>query len=372
MLESCEKAPFNDLAKQVNKAQSSLTKRNLTVYYFQYKDAFFSENPNFKWHKLPAPPLRSLPARPKATERDSSLELEDMDESTANNDLQELKLHHFELKKVSHVSSVSDVANFKFADETQMGGLSQLIDSSQAQKRPSESDDIERPFLNGFKRKFSSPTGESSFSSSDDDSIESKKLKVGRACKGKKYQEMKNSGQIITPTKKSRLLKSPSFSSGSDDLKSTGKLIPPVNAETHSFELYDRIKALPALDYEEYLQRKKTSKKIKKINSKKKPASKQSQPTVATIKQPTSAEELKRAALAAKTKMQMVGSQKRKARKESITRRNVDEFQNIIVNIQTMSDGTYPVAQIAPSSTTSDLDILAEVATHRELLGNYS
>lgn len=295
-----------------------------------------------------------------------------MNESTANNDLQELKLHHFDLKRAPHATSVSEVANFKFADETQMGGLSRLIDSSQAHKRPSESDDIERPLLNGFKRKFCSPTGESSFSSSDDDSIESKKIKVGRACKGKKYQEMKNSGQIITPTKKSRLLKSFSCSSGSDDLKSTGKSIPPANVETQSFELYDRIKALPALDYEEYLQRKKTSKKMKKINSKKKSTSNKSQTAVPTTKQPISAEEYKIAALAAKTKMQMVGSQKRKARKESITRRNVDEFQNIIVNIQTMPDGTYPMAQIAPSSTTSDLDILAEVATHRELLGNYS
>uniref|UniRef100_T1H2P3 Uncharacterized protein n=1 Tax=Megaselia scalaris TaxID=36166 RepID=T1H2P3_MEGSC len=288
MLESSEKAPFNELAKQ-------------------YKDAFFSENPNFKWHKLPAPPLRSLPPRPKLIERDSSMEYEEIDESTANNDLQELKLHHFDLKRVPHTVSVSEVANFKFADETQMGGLSQLIDSSQAQNRTAENDDIERPLLNGFKRKFNSTVGEGSFSSSEDDNID--------------------------------------------------------------FELYDRIKALPALDYDEYLQRKKTSKKVKKINLKKKSADKQSQ--VASQKQP-SAEDFKNAALAAKTKMQIVGSQKRKARKESITRRNVDEFQNIIVNIQTMPDGTFPTAQIAPSSTTSDLDILAEVATHRELLGNYS
>lgn len=340
------------------------------MFHFQYKDAFFSENPNFKWHKLPAPPLRSLPPRPKLIERDSSMEYEEIDESTANNDLQELKLHHFDLKRVPHTVSVSEVANFKFADETQMGGLSQLIDSSQAQNRTAENDDIERPLLNGFKRKFNSTVGEGSFSSSEDDNIESKKPKVGRSCKGKKYQEMKNSGQIITPTKKSRLLKSSSVSSSStDDSKSVGRIIPTGNTETHSFELYNRIKALPALDYDEYLQRKKTSKKVKKINLKKKSADKQSQ--VASQKQP-SAEDFKNAALAAKTKMQIVGSQKRKARKESITRRNVDEFQNIIVNIQTMPDGTFPTAQIAPSSTTSDLDILAEVATHRELLGNYS
>lgn len=34
---------------------------------FQYKDAFLKAHPDFKWYKLPAPPLRLLNTRPNNT-----------------------------------------------------------------------------------------------------------------------------------------------------------------------------------------------------------------------------------------------------------------------------------------------------------------
>ncbi|ENN79363.1 hypothetical protein YQE_04189, partial [Dendroctonus ponderosae] len=45
LLTVAEKQPYNDLAKE-------------------YKDAFLSANPGFRWYKLPAPPLRTLASRP--------------------------------------------------------------------------------------------------------------------------------------------------------------------------------------------------------------------------------------------------------------------------------------------------------------------
>jgi hypothetical protein len=33
-------------------------------FFFQYKEAFLEANPDFKWYKLPAPPLRTLVTRP--------------------------------------------------------------------------------------------------------------------------------------------------------------------------------------------------------------------------------------------------------------------------------------------------------------------
>ncbi|KAG8230264.1 hypothetical protein J437_LFUL013966, partial [Ladona fulva] len=81
-LEQTEKASYTDLAKQ-------------------YKEAFLRANPDFKWYKLPAPPLRTLMTRPsnqKPLKLDCQL-------------------------------SCGPITPGKLADETQMGGLSSLISS---------------------------------------------------------------------------------------------------------------------------------------------------------------------------------------------------------------------------------------------------
>ncbi|XP_046383053.1 HMG box transcription factor BBX isoform X2 [Ischnura elegans] len=81
-LEPNEKASYTELAKQ-------------------YKEAFLRANPDFKWYKLPAPPLRTLMTRPS---------------------------NQKPLKLDCQVSC-GIITPGKLADETQMGGLSSLLSS---------------------------------------------------------------------------------------------------------------------------------------------------------------------------------------------------------------------------------------------------
>nr|CAI5855368.1 unnamed protein product [Callosobruchus analis] len=97
LLNNFEKQPYNDLAKE-------------------YKDAFLSANPNFRWYKLPAPPLRTLTARPavpKPTPPISSAA------STMGGD--------------SPLVTTPPSAEFtpgKLADESQLGGLTSLMNNN--------------------------------------------------------------------------------------------------------------------------------------------------------------------------------------------------------------------------------------------------
>lgn len=107
------------------------------------------------------------------------------------------------------------------------------------------------------------------------------------------------------------------------------------------FELEQRINALPAHNLDEYLVRKQDTKKKKKVNEKRSGGgyrkvhkigkSKSKTPTVkviattiaAVVTEPKTIEE-------AKKRLAIVGSQKRKARKESITRRDVQQVTAIV------------------------------------------
>ncbi|XP_063977761.1 HMG box transcription factor BBX isoform X2 [Diachasmimorpha longicaudata] len=80
----------------------------------QYKDAFLHANPDFKWYKLPAPPLRTLSTRPTNKKQESG----GFDQTS------ETAASHLE-------SSNSKIGNNviqpgKLADESQLGGLSFL------------------------------------------------------------------------------------------------------------------------------------------------------------------------------------------------------------------------------------------------------
>ncbi|XP_071441048.1 HMG box transcription factor BBX-like isoform X2 [Hetaerina americana] len=81
-LEPDEKASYTELAKQ-------------------YKEAFLRANPDFKWYKLPAPPLRTLMTRP-SNQKPLKLDCQ---------------------------ISCGIITPGKLADETQMGGLSSLLAS---------------------------------------------------------------------------------------------------------------------------------------------------------------------------------------------------------------------------------------------------
>ncbi|XP_030767805.1 uncharacterized protein LOC115891486 isoform X2 [Sitophilus oryzae] len=88
LLNAAEKQPYNDLAKE-------------------YKDAFLSANPDFRWYKLPAPPLRTLTTRPTTIS-----------------------------KPVPTISSPpptllpSEFTPGKLADESQLGGLTSLMNNN--------------------------------------------------------------------------------------------------------------------------------------------------------------------------------------------------------------------------------------------------
>lgn len=75
------------------------------IISFQYKDAFLSANPDFRWYKLPAPPLRTLATRPVT--------------------ITKIPLHLSSLSSPSNMPS--EFTPGKLADESQLGGLTSLM-----------------------------------------------------------------------------------------------------------------------------------------------------------------------------------------------------------------------------------------------------
>lgn len=378
----------------------------------QNKDAFFSANPNFKWYKLPAPSLRSLNTRPGNVEReDDQCELDIPSRNSSSfKDIPPCGTPTNEVKNVSY---------FRLADETQMGELNNLMYANSTSG--SKNKTVQKPLCaeslfitTGCKLK-SSTTNELALnskrlhsdnsSSNSDDECTPKKLV--RSCKGKKYQEFINSGQITAVHSKnpisSRCADNNPFvlMRFDDSNKVTGSLrndlfLPKAdespwvmshykdsdefNKEQYgfvSFDLEEKINKLPAQSLEIYLQRKKTTKRKKKINSKKH----------SSILQPMIKEELLKETsqclldhkqkTALKVKELMVGSQKRKARKESITRRDISSIQNdvqVLLNnnyslatsaIEVGRDSSSQLFSVNNQDPTSDLLILAEAAAHR-------
>lgn len=112
--------------------------KQLGVYLFlflQYKDAFFSANPNFKWYKLPAPPLRTLTTRPcnMSPNQDYVFDFSPShyEEPLARPERQRHDSYSMSNGKVARSrKSSAGVGQFKLADETQMGGLSSLLNAS--------------------------------------------------------------------------------------------------------------------------------------------------------------------------------------------------------------------------------------------------
>ncbi|GBP50314.1 HMG box transcription factor BBX [Eumeta japonica] len=114
-------------------------KRVYTDLAKQYKDAFFDANPDFKWYKLPAPPLRTLSGRPREVARASPASSPAPPPSTAqsppsdstNNNCTRLDLN---TRRATPAQSSPTIAGTgaaftpgKLADEAHMGGLSSLL-----------------------------------------------------------------------------------------------------------------------------------------------------------------------------------------------------------------------------------------------------
>lgn len=394
----------------------------------QNKDAFFSANPNFKWYKLPAPSLRTLNTRPNNVDRviTGPGDYQCYARQTLTLTQNTLSYNTITSCDTYNRTEPKKVSYFKLADETQMGELNSLIGPNSTplkndalQEALSETSEF---FKTGCKRKSSTPLGTSktkllqsdnSFSSSEEDMAQRKSV---RLCKGKKYQELINSGQIAAVTSKKQVSSKPSKTTTMDKYQSSVNQIekcskvnsstkndlplPKIDAKPKleenryamqsnysdafgltkqqfsffSFDLEDKIRNLPAQCLETYLQRKKNTKRKKKINSKKR--SSPIQPKIATVAPKQASQSLNRPKTALEVKEQMVGSQKRKARKESITRRDINSIQNDVQLLMGNSPVTSVLVTGRTSPTphtlisvnlnaTSDLLILAEVAANR-------
>lgn len=126
------------------RSSMSLVKRDENEnFFFQYKDAFFTANPNFKWYKLPAPPLRTLTTRPCNMSPNQDYIFDFPPSGSHYDDYVELPTTPLSRQRHdSHMSngkptsksrkSSGGVGQFKFADETQMGGLSSLMNDGGA------------------------------------------------------------------------------------------------------------------------------------------------------------------------------------------------------------------------------------------------
>lgn len=324
-----DKSPYKELAKN-------------------YKDVFFSKNPNFKWYKLPAPPLRTLSTRPSndramVTSPTPAVTEEVAPEST-------IKDRVARNVKASQQNN-SGIGQFKFAAIDQMGGLTSLMSMDPASSRTNvvilcEKDiavKIETGDSQTKKRKL-----DDQLELYDDlDGIAAGKSH--RACKGKRYE------QFMTPSKKTTKQKSTNSAVSTsvhtfphngyckpqetlilkqeDSSDELSHITPsPESDETEQrnvdaadFKLNEKIMTLPSLDLDDYLNRKKAMKKKKKFTHKAKHRQQQAQaaPKDKAIPKPT-----------------VVGSQKRKAPKQTIRRTadiNQPEISRELIGLETLA-----------------------------------
>lgn len=396
------------------------------ISYFQYKDAFFNANPDFKWYKLPAPPLRTLASRPRELDRapqpppHSPPQYLEPDPERTNNNSTKLDLNK---KSREHAAALAAVAKpplsmftpGKLADESNMGGLSRLLDAAAAQSRtpnpyysptPFRVDTISLPDRRSHGPDSSSPNKEDTIRDlqnalsdatrvfEDDESKEGmyshgqaggdiftnqdvidqivekrysteeyyqrnwsddEKMRSGRSCKGKRYQEFMALGGLIVNKRQRRdgqdrsideaYSASSSWDNGrSEESTSTTEDSKQSSAEIESepkpeqmdladqdnnatktfkaadFDLDAKIAALPSLSLEKFQQKKRENKRRKKtINLK--PKVQGSSHMVNSVAAP-----VERREIADSWRETVIGSQKRKPRKISITRFEINSL----------------------------------------------
>ncbi|XP_015433428.1 PREDICTED: uncharacterized protein LOC107189414 isoform X2 [Dufourea novaeangliae] len=85
----------------------------------EYKDAFLNANPDFKWYKLPAPPLRTLNTRPTNKKTETSSNEQVIETVKSENESSDYS-------KADKQDGQS-IQPGKLADESQIGGLSSLF-----------------------------------------------------------------------------------------------------------------------------------------------------------------------------------------------------------------------------------------------------
>ncbi|XP_030035904.2 uncharacterized protein LOC115451677 [Manduca sexta] len=435
----------------------------------QYKDAFFSANPDFKWYKLPAPPLRTLSSRPRDT---TDKHTESPGPETHDNELEKTNNNSTKVdfnKKPrddlfeSDSKPLSMFTPGKLADEAQMGGLSSLLATKtetqtpnpyysppsfkfnaisspnefrshhllEMPKRGAVREDSIRELQNAlsettrvFEEDLDMPNRicwqgiQNEFTNQDvidqivdkryskDDEYgymrngsDDEKMRSGRTCKGKRYQEFMAVGGLIVNKRQKRDYadrtpddsysatcswepgSSRSEESITDDAKHS-----PLNdmsaeseakldiAEPHEdnnpnktfkaadFDLDAKIRALPSLSLEKFQQKKRENKRKKKtINLKPKH---ETSHIINSVPRPLMEE---RREPADSWRDTVSGSQKRKPRKISITRL---EINSMVSSVDKISP-EMKIATQAPHVDLLALATLAEVAANTSKLDDH-
>ncbi|XP_076662717.1 bobby sox isoform X1 [Andrena cerasifolii] len=100
-------------------------KRSYTNLAQEYKDAFLNANPDFKWYKLPAPPLRTLNTRPTNKKAEASSTEQPIENVKSENEPSDYS--------TSDKRDGQSIQPGKLADESQIGGLSSLFTPQKTQ-----------------------------------------------------------------------------------------------------------------------------------------------------------------------------------------------------------------------------------------------
>ncbi|XP_041981108.1 uncharacterized protein LOC121734593 [Aricia agestis] len=361
----------------------------------QYKDAFFSANPDFKWYKLPAPPLRTLSARPRESEKHT--EVEDHEERTNNNSTRvDLNIRSDDDSNEPQPRSLSMFTPGKLADEAQMGGISSLL-ATDANYHPRSiyrspdrpKNDTIRELQNAlsetsklFEEDFEGPyrynvPGELTNQDVIDQIVDKRysaeelsddERKSGRSCKGKRYQEFMAVGLLVKRRRDdpeddyAACSWEPSSSQPLPKYESDSTAAEPDSNPTKTFKAADfdldaKIRALPSLSLEKFQQRKRENKRKKKSLT-----LKPKYPQIVNSVPRSVADERQDP-----WRETVSGSQKRKPRKKSITRL---EINSLITRVENGGNKISPEIKLATEATEDlfALATLAEVAANTSKL----
>lgn len=411
----------------------------------QYKDAFFSANPDFKWYKLPAPPLRTLASRPR--ERIPTPDFEPLVEKTNNNSTK------IDLNKTLAIEDpdkqISMFTPGKLADEAQMGGLSSLLDTKTEAKSlnpyyspPSyKSNQIsysaERSTSDATIRELQNALTETTRVFEDLDDGDSKvyyndqftnqdvinqivdkryskdeeyddynqkswsdydQVVKGRSCKGKRYQEfMAVGGLLVNKRQKRDCDREGNYNAscswepnsnaeeGSRTDDSRSRYMPKASDsmgtkafKAEDFDLDAKIRALPSLSLEKFQQKKRDNKRKKKMVSLKPNDERRSPLIINSVPMPIGLDE--RREMAEKWRENVIGSQKRKPRKISITRLEINSLapsvdlnaaQKITPELKIATEAPRTIAQTTEVGSDPREDLFA-LATLAEVAANTS
>lgn len=446
------------------------------IFSFQYKDAFFNAHPDFKWYKLPAPPLRSLSSRPRDTTEKlvesspiSQHHETELEKTNNNSTKVDFNKKPNDVALDSEPKSLSMFTPGKLADEANMGGLSSLLATktetqtlnpyysppsfkfnaistpndyrSQNVAKGAPNEDNIRELQNAltetskvFEEDFEGKEGvyhygnvpndqftnqdvidqivDKRFSKDEDRnwSDEEKNAKSGRSCKGKRYQEFMSVGGLIankrqkkdysdklsddgysanyswepgssqieepvsTVTDEPTNISSNIEISTEDDIKDRSPMSidepEPDNNVNKTFKAADfdldaKIRALPSLSLEKFQQKKRDNKRKKKtINPK--PRVLESH-FINTVPRPIMDE---RRQMIESWRDTVIGSQKRKPRKISITRLEINSMISSVdmKNAHKISP-EIKLATEAPCTAIHDMEFGKQSQRNVDLLG---